>query len=90
MVATCSSQRSDDAAHGSDGETASGEQYPLFLDAGAAKHLFPQSDDEEERQGAQHEIKASETKPRNSVHPSSGPRTTTFTVQARGTIRPGP
>ena len=33
---------------------------PLFLDAGAAKHLFPQSDDEEERQGAQHEIKASE------------------------------
>ena len=74
MVATCSSQRSDDAAHGSDGETASGEQYPLFLDAGAAKHLFPQSDDEEERQGAQHEIKASETKPKKSVHPSSGPR----------------
>ena len=55
-------------------ETASGEQYPLFLDAGAAKHLFPQSDDEEERQGAQHEIKASETKPKKSVHPSSGPR----------------
>ena len=74
MVATRRTKRSDDAARGSDGETASGEQYPLCLAPGDADHLFPQSDDEEERQGAQHEIKASETKPRNSVHPSSGPR----------------
>ena len=74
MVATCSTQRSDDAARGSGGETASGRQYPLYLAPGDANDWFPQSDDEEERQGAQHEIKASETKPRKSVHPSSGPR----------------
>ena len=74
MVATRRTQRSDDAARGSGGETASGRQYPLYLAPGDANDWFPQSDDEEERQGAQHEIKASETKPKKSVHPSSGPR----------------
>ena len=68
MVATCSTQRSDDAAHGSDGETASGEQYPL-CPAQATPTICSRSRTmKRKRQGAQHEIKASETKPKKSVH----------------------
>ena len=74
MVATCSTQRSDDAAHGSGGETASGEQYPLCLAPGDANDRFPHSSDDEEEEVAEPEIVASETKPARSVHPSSGPR----------------
>ena len=74
MVATRHTQRSDDAAHGSDGETASGEQYPLYFAAGDANDRFPHSSDDEEEEVAEPEIVASETDPARSVHAASGPR----------------
>ena len=74
MVATCSTQRSDDAARRSDGETASGEQYPLYFAAGDANDRFPHSSDDEEEEVAEPEIVASETDPARSVHAASGPR----------------
>ena len=74
MVATCRTQRSDDAARGSGGETASGEQYPLCLAPGDANDRFPHSSDDEEEAVAEPEIVASETDPARSVHASSGPR----------------
>ena len=74
MVATCSTQRSDDAARRSDGETASGEQCPLYFAAGDANDRFPHSSDDEEEEVAEPEIVASETDPARSVHAASGPR----------------
>ena len=74
MVATRRTQRSDDAARGSGGETASDEQYPLYLAAGDANDRFPHSSDDEEEAVAEPEIVASETDPARSVHASSGPR----------------
>ena len=74
MVATRHTQRSDDAARRSDGETASGEQYPLYFAAGDANDRFPHSSDDEEEEVAEPEIVASETDPARSVHAASGPR----------------